>query len=118
MDFLKAVLLGGARCASGHILIDKTNMTPARSLTGYVVAGVVLGAVGLYPKLLDWGGAGAAGPLTGVGNLLAKGGRAAVDKRGWLGSLTGGLEAAAGGVTAAVFFGLLAARCFRPGDMR
>ena len=116
MEFLKAFLLGGALCAIGQILIDNTNMTPARILTGYVVAGVVLGAVGLYPKLLDWGGAGASVPLTGFGNLLAKGVRAAVDKRGWLGILTGGLEAAAGGVTAAVFFGLLAALCFRPRD--
>ena len=99
MEFLKAFFLGGALCAIGQILIDKTNMTPARILTGYVVTGVVLGAVGLYPKLMDWGGAGAA-----------------IDKRGWLGILTGGLEAAAGGVTAAVFFGLLAALCFRPRD--
>ena len=104
MEFLKAFLLGGALCAIGQILIDKTNMTPARILTGYVVAGVVLG------------GAGASVPLTGFGNLLAKGVRAAIDKRGWLGILTGGLEAAAGGVTAAVFFGLLAALCFRPRD--
>ena len=110
MEFLKAFLLGGALCAIGQILIDKTNMTPARILTGYVVAGVV------YPKLMDWGGAGASVPLTGFGNLLAKGVRAAIDKRGWLGILTGGLEAAAGGVTAAVFFGLLAALCFRPRD--
>ena len=116
MEFLKAFLLGGALCAIGQILIDKTNMTPARILTGYVVAGVVLGAVGLYPKLMDGGGAGASVPLTGFGNLLAKGVRAAIDKRGWLGILTGGLEAAAGGVTAAVFFGLLAALCFRPRD--
>ena len=107
MEFLKAFFLGGALCAIGQILIDKTNMTPARILTGYVVTGVVLGAVGLYPKLMDWGGAGASVPLTGFGNLLAKGVRAAIDKRGWLGILTGGLTAAAAGVTTSLVCGVV-----------
>lgn len=116
MEYLKAFLVGGVLCAIGQILIDKTNMTPARILTGYVVAGVILGGVGLYPALVKWAGAGASVPLTGFGNLLAMGVREAVIQRQWLGILTGGLRAAAGGITAAVFFGLLAALCFRPHD--
>ena len=116
MEFLKAFLLGGALCAIGQILIDKTNMTPARILTGYVVAGVVLGAVGLYPKLMDWGGAGASVPLTGFGNLLAKGVHDAVAEKGVLGAFTGGFEAGAAGICAAIFFGLLVAMCFKSKD--
>ena len=116
MDYLKAFLLGGALCAIGQILIDKTKLTPARILVLYVVAGVVLGALGLYQPLIDWGGAGATVPLTGFGHNLAKGVREAVQQDGALGILTGGLKAAAGGITAAVIFGLLAAVIFKPKD--
>lgn len=116
MDYLKAFLLGGALCAIGQILIDKTKLTPARILVSYVVAGVILGAIGVYQPLADWGGAGATIPLTGFGNTLAKGVKEAVAKDGLLGALTGGLKAAAGGITAAVFFGLLAALIFKPRD--
>ena len=116
MDYLKAFLLGGALCAIGQILIDKTKLTPARILVAYVVAGVILSAVGVYQPLADWGGAGATIPLTGFGNTLAKGVKEAVAKDGLLGALTGGLKAAAGGITAAVFFGLLAALIFKPRD--
>lgn len=116
MDYLKAFLLGGALCAIGQILIDKTKLTPARILVFYVVAGVILGAIGVYQPLVDWGGAGATIPLTGFGNTLAKGVKEAVAKDGLLGALTGGLKAAAGGITAAVFFGLLAALIFKPRD--
>ena len=116
MDYLKAFLLGGALCAIGQILIDKTKLTPARILVSYVVAGVILGAIGVYQPLVDWGGAGATIPLTGFGNTLAKGVKEAVAKDGLLGALTGGLKAAAGGITAAVFFGLLAALIFKPRD--
>ena len=118
MDYLNAFLFGGALCAVGQIFIDKTQLTPARILTGYVVAGVILSAVGLYEPLAQWGGAGAAVPLTGFGHLLAKGVKKAVAIDGWLGVLTGGLTAAAGGVAAAVFFGALAAAIFKPNSKR
>ena len=116
MDYLKAFALGGALCAIGQILIDRTRLTPARILVAYVVAGVVLGGAGVYEYLVDWGGAGATVPLTGFGYNLAKGVREAVDAQGLRGALTGGLKAAAGGVTAAVFFSTLAAMVFRPRD--
>ena len=114
MDYLKAFLVGGLFCLIGQILIDKTKLTPARILTSYVVAGVILSALGLYEPLVKWAGAGATVPLTGFGHNLAKGVREAVDQDGILGILTGGLKAAAGGITAAVFFGFLAALFFRP----
>ena len=98
MDYLNAFLCGGILCAIGQLLIDKTQLTPARILTGYVVAGVVLSALGLYEPIAQWGGAGATVPLTGFGHLLAKGVRKAVAEQGWLGVLTGGLTAAAGGI--------------------
>mgnify|MGYP004456954207 FL=1 len=111
-----AFLVGGLLCAIGQVLIDYTKLTPARILTGYVVAGVLLSAVGLYPKLIDWAGGGASVPLTGFGNLLAQGVRDAIQKDGFLGVFTGGLQAAAGGLSAALGFGLLAAICFHPKD--
>jgi stage V sporulation protein AE len=116
MIFLRAFLVGGAICVVGQLLIDKTGLTPARILTGFVVAGVVLGGLGLYGPLADWAGAGATVPLTGFGNLLAKGVRAAVDEQGMPGVLTGGVTAAAGGITAAVFFALVMGLIFSPKD--
>ena len=116
MDYLNAFLCGGILCAVGQILIDKTPLTPARILTGFVVAGVVLGGLGLSGPLADWAGAGATVPLTGFGNLLAKGVRAAVDEQGLPGVLTGGVTAAAGGITAAVFFALVMGLIFSPKD--
>ena len=118
VTYLNAFLCGGLLCAVGQILIDRTQLTPARILTGYVVAGVLLQAVGLYQPLVDWGGAGATVPLTGFGYCLAKGVAKAVAEKGLLGALTGGLTAAAGGIAAAVVFGVLAALIFRPGDKR
>lgn len=116
MDYLKAFLVGGALCLIGQILIDKTKLTPARILVSYVVAGVLLGAVGLYPKLVEFAGAGAFVPLTGFGNTLAKGVKEAVEKDGFLGIFTGGLKASAGGITAAITAGLAASFLFRPKD--
>ena len=116
MEYLNAFLCGGILCAIGQILIDKTKLTPARILTGYVVAGVLLSALGLYEPIADWGGAGATVPLTGFGHALAKGVRRAVAEQGWLGVLTGGLTATAGGITAAVVFGVLIVVLFKPGD--
>ena len=113
MIYLKAFLIGGLLCAVGQIIIDRTNLTPARILSGYVVAGVILSALGLYQPLADFAGAGASVPLTGFGHLMAKGVREAVSEQGWLGVFTGGFHAGAGGVCAAVFFALLAAVCFR-----
>ena len=111
-----AFLVGGLLCAIGQVLIDYTKLTPARILTGYVVSGVLLSAVGLYPKLIDWAGGGASVPLTGFGNLLAQGVRDAIREDGFLGVFTGGLQAADGGLSAALGFGLLAAICFHPKD--
>ncbi len=113
MEYLKAFLCGGALCLIGQILIDKTGLTPARILTTYVVAGVVLSALGLYQPLVDWAGAGATVPLTGFGHSLAKGVREAVAERGLLGALTGGLTATAGGIAAAIVLGILVALLFR-----
>lgn len=116
MDYLKSFLIGGAICLVGQLLIDKTKLTSARILVSYVVAGVILGAVGLYAPFAEFAGAGAAVPLTGFGNTLAKGVREAVDEQGFLGIFTGGLKATAGGITAAILAGLLAALLFRPKD--
>ncbi len=114
MEYLKAFAVGGVLCVIGQILIDKTKLTPARILTGYVVAGVLLGAVGLYEPLRQWAGAGASVPLTGFGNTLARGVREAVEKDGLLGAFIGGFTAAAGGIAGAVFFGLIMALIFKP----
>lgn len=116
MDYLKAFLVGGAICMIGQILIDKTKLTPARILVSFVVIGVILGAIGVYEPLLEFAGAGASVPLTGFGNLIAKGVRKAIDKDGFLGIFTGGLTAAAGGITAASVAGLIASFIFKPKD--
>jgi len=113
MTYLWAFVVGGLLCAIGQLLIDYTKLTPARILVGYVVAGVVLGALGIYPKLIALAGAGATVPLCGFGNLLAEGIRKDVAENGLLGILTGGLSSAAGGITAAMLFGLLASVVFR-----
>ncbi|MBR6791063.1 MAG: stage V sporulation protein AE [Oscillospiraceae bacterium] len=113
-DLLKAFLVGGAFCAAGQVLIDYTKLTPARILVGYVVAGVILGGLGVYQPLIDFAGAGASVPLTGFGALLSRGVREAVDKDGWLGIFTGGLTSTAGGITAAMVFGLIIALIFKP----
>lgn len=113
LPYLKAFAVGGGLCLVAQILIDKTKLTPARILVIYVVTGVVLGGVGLYDKLLDFAGAGAATPLTGFGNLIAEGVRKEVDQRGIIGALSGGLSASATGIGAALIFGLCAAAIFR-----
>lgn len=112
MPYVWAFFVGGGFCVVAQVLIDRTKLTPARILVCYVVAGVVLGAVGLYEPLVDFAGAGATTPLTGFGNLIARGVRRAVDEKGLLGALTGGLTAAAGGTAAALCFGYLAALIF------
>ena len=116
LDYIKAFLVGGALCLIGQIFIDKTKLTPARILVSYVVVGVILGAVGLYDKLVDFAGAGATVPLTGFGYNLAKGVKEAVTQDGFIGILTGGLKSAAGGITAAIAAGLLASLIFKPKD--
>ena len=118
LEYLKVFAVGGAICATGQILIDKTKLTPARILTAYVVTGVILGAVGIYQPFADWAGAGATVPLTGFGNLIAKGVKKAVAEKGLLGAFTGGFTAAAAGICAAMFFGLLAALIFRPKEKK
>ncbi len=116
LEYLKAFVCGGILCAIGQILIDKTKLTPARILTIYVVAGVLLGALGLYRPIVEWGGAGATVPLTGFGYALAKGVRGAINTDGVLGILRGGIAATAAGITAAIFFGYLAALLSKPKD--
>ena len=116
MDCLKAFLVGGALCAIGQVLIDYTKLTPARILVSFVVAGVVLGALGLYEPLVEWAGAGATVPLTGFGYNLAKGVKAAVLDEGLLGAMKGGITAAAAGIAAAVTFGFIVALITKPKD--
>lgn len=116
MDYIKAFAVGGLLCLIGQILIDKTKLTPARILVSYVVIGVILGGLGLYEPLVDFAGAGATVPLTGFGNTLAKGVREGIASDGFSGIFTGGLKAAAGGITAAITAGLAASILFRPKD--
>lgn len=116
LEYLKAFVVGGAICAIGQVLIDYTKLTPARILVSFVVAGVILGGLGVYQPLIEFAGAGATVPLTGFGSLLAKGVKTAVQEKGLLGVLTGGFTSASAGIGAAVFFGLLVALIFKPGD--
>lgn len=114
MEYFNSFWVGGLICVIAQILIDKTKMTPARILTIFVVAGVVLGSFGIYDKLVDFAGAGAMVPISGFGNTLAKGAIKGVTEKGLIGAFTGGVTAAAGGIAAAVFFGFLAAILFQP----
>ena len=116
MDYLKAFLVGGLLCLIGQILIDKTKLTPARILVAYVVIGVFLGAIGIYKPLIEYAGAGASVPLTGFGFLLARDVKEAIATDGFLGIFTGGLKAAAGGITVAIFAGLISSILFRAKD--
>ena len=113
MPYVWAFVIGGTFCAIAQILIDRTRLTPARILVGYVVGGVLLGALDVYKYIVDFAGAGATVPLSGFGFLISEGVRKAVDERGLLGAFTGSLTAAAGGTTAALFFGLIAALLVR-----
>ena len=116
MEYVKAFAVGGAFCVIGQILIDKTKLTPARILVSYVVLGVILSAIGLYEPLVEFAGAGASVPLLGFGHTLAKGVREAVQETGFLGIFLGGLKATAGGITAAIFAGLLVSLIFKDKD--
>ena len=116
MEYIRAFAVGGAICVVGQLLIDRTKLTPARIMVLYVTVGVVLGAVGLYEPLTEFAGAGATTPLCGFGYLLADGVRKAVEEKGLLGAVTGGVTAGAAGITAAVFFGFLASLLAKPGD--
>lgn len=116
MEYVWAFIIGGLICVVGQLLIDLTKLTPARILTSYVVAGVILGAFGLYKPLVDFAGGGATVPLTGFGYLLSKGVREAVDENGLIGAFMGGFTACAAGVAAAVFFSLIAALIFKSGS--
>ena len=116
MDYLKAFLVGGSICLLAQLLIDYTKLTPAKILVSFVVLGVILGGLGIYQPLMDFAGAGASVPLLGFGNTLARGVREAVQEDGFLGILTGGLKATAGGITVAITAGLLASLIFKPKD--
>lgn len=114
MTYIYAFIVGGVLCAIGQILIDKTMLTPARILVGFVVSGAILTAIGVYEPLVKFAGAGATVPISGFGYLLAQGAKDAVAANGWTGVLTGGIAATAGGITAAVVFGFLMAMIFTP----
>ena len=114
MIYLYAFLIGGLICMAGQLLMDLTKLTPARILVLFVCLGVVLGGLGWYPKLVELAGAGATVPLTGFGYSLARGSLEAVREIGVLGAFTGGITATAGGISAAIFFGYLAAVLFKP----
>lgn len=114
MQYFWAFVIGGLLCAIGQVLIDYTKLTPARILVSYVVAGVILGGLGVYEKFAEFAGAGATVPLTGFGNLLAKGVKKAVEEKGFLGAFSGGLTSCAAGITAAMVFALAMALLFRP----
>ena len=116
MEYIYAFIIGGLFCIVGQILIDRTKLTPARILVSYVVIGVILGGCGLYEPLIDFAGAGATVPLTGFGYTLSKGVREAIAESGFIGVLTGGLKATAGGITAAIIVGLLVSLLFRAKD--
>ena len=116
MDYIKAFLVGGAICVIAQLLIDYTKLTPAKILVSFVVLGVILGGIGLYEPLVEFAGAGASVPLLGFGNTLAKGVREAVAEKGFLGVLTGGLKATAGGITVAILSGLIVSLIFKPKD--
>lgn len=116
IEYLKAFAVGGALCVIGQILIDKTKLTPARILVGYVVVGVILSGCGIYKPLLEFSGAGASVPLTGFGHCLAEGVKSAIDEKGFLGILTGGLQATAGGISAAILAGLIVSLLFKAKD--
>ncbi|HEY8420853.1 MAG TPA: stage V sporulation protein AE [Thermoclostridium sp.] len=114
MDYLRAFIVGGLICVVGQLLIDLTKLTPARIMVIFVVAGVILGALGIYPLLVEWGGAGATVPIIGFGNVLAKGVMEDVDKKGLIGAFSGGVRAGAVGIAAAVFFGYIMAVVSKP----
>ena len=116
MSYIWAFIVGGTLCVIGQILIDKTGLTPARILVGYVVCGVILSAVGIYPRLVEFAGAGASVPLTGFGHCIAKGVKEAVAQDGFLGVLIGGLKATAGGITAAILAGVIVSLIFKAKD--
>ena len=116
MDYIKAFLVGGAICVVAQLLIDYTRLTPAKILVSFVVLGVILGGIGLYEPLVEFAGAGASVPLLGFGNTLAKGVREAIKESGFLGILTGGLKATAGGITVAIVSGLIVSLIFKPRD--
>lgn len=116
MDYIKAFLTGGTLCLIGQLLIDKTKLTPARILVCYVIAGVVLSATGVYQRFVDFAAAGATVPLTGFGHIIAQGVKDAVSNDGFLGIFTGGLMASAGGITAAILFGLVMSFVFKAKD--
>lgn len=116
MEYIKAFLVGGTICLIGQVLIDKTKLTPARILVSFVVLGVILGAIGVYEPLVEFAGAGASVPLTGFGNLIAKGTRKAIDKDGFLGIFGGGLTSTAAGIATAIIAGFVASFIFKPRD--
>lgn len=113
MDYIKAFIVGGLICVIGQILIDKTKLTPARILVSFVVAGAFLELFGLYKPLIDFAGAGASVPLTGFGSVLTKGVIKAIDEKGMLGIITGGVSASAAGIASALIFGFLVAVIFK-----
>ncbi len=118
LPYIKAFAVGGLLCVIGQLMLAKTNLSFAKILVIYVVSGVVLSGVSIYGKLIEYAGAGASIPLTGFGHALAQGAKTAIDEKGWIGILTGGVTATAGGITTAIFFGYLIALIFNPKTKR
>ena len=116
MQYFNAFWVGGLICVIGQVLLNYTKLTPARILVSFVAAGVVLGALGFYDKLVDFAGGGATVPIIGFGNVIAKGVQEGVREKGLYGAISGGLITTAGGITASIFFGLLIALVFKPKD--
>lgn len=114
MQILRCFIVAGIICIIGQILIDKTKLTPARTLVIFVTTGAILGGIGLYPKIIEFAGCGATVPLTGFGANLAKGALEEVSSNGLIGAFIGGVKASAGGIAAAVFFGYLASLISKP----
>lgn len=114
MEYINAFIIGGIICVIGQVLMDTTKLTPARILVIFVTIGTILGAFGIYDKLVELGGAGASIPLPGFGNSLAKGAIKAVEEKGLIGAFTGGITGTAAGITAAIFFGYIMALIFNP----
>ena len=114
MEYVKAFIVGGIICIVGQIILDNTKLTPAHILVSFLTIGVILGGIGVYDKLIEFGGAGATVPITGFGNALAKGAIKGAKENGIIGAFTGGLQTTAGGVAAAILFGYTMAVIFNP----
>ncbi len=114
MEYVKAFVVGGLICVIGQILLDTTKLTPAHILVSFLTLGVILGGIGIYKPLVNFAGAGATVPILGFGNVLAEGAIEGAKTKGMIGAFTGGMTAASGGISAAIFFSYIMAMVFNP----